>query len=185
MVGLTWIDKIRTYHFKMIEEINFKILCDLTTNLVGLRKGSLCHKSREQKYQVPRAVASVVARMIDETHRTTIAKELKRDRSLIYHYEKMHESNYRSFPKYREVFNKVYNAYSNIQGAKRTFADLNHLTQYLRENGIVNSDNPQTTIRVISGRVEVDIKVSYKDFYDMLEKCKFAMTDCNYNLEII
>ena len=72
-------------HFKMIEEINFKILCDLTTNLVGLRKGSLSCKSRKQKYQVPRTVASVVARMIDETHRTVIAKELKRDRSLLYH----------------------------------------------------------------------------------------------------
>jgi len=169
----------------MIEEINFKILCDLTTNLVGLRKGSLSHKSREQKYQVPRAVASVVSRMIDETHRTTIAKELKRDRSLIYHYEKMHESNYRSFPKYREIFNKVYNAYSNIQGSKRTFYDLDHLKQYLRDNGVRNSDKHQTTLRISSGKVEADVKVSYKDFYDQLEKCKFAMTDCKYNLEII
>ena len=165
--------------------MNFKILCDLTTNLVGLRKGSLSYKSREQKYQVPRAVASVVARMIDETHRTTISKELKRDRSLIYHYEKMHESNYRTFPKYREIFNQVYNAYSNIQGSKRTFVDTKQLEIYLRDNGIENSVKHQTTIRVTSGRISTDIKVSYKNFYDQLEKCKFAMTDCNYNLEII
>ena len=166
----------------MIEDINFKILCHLTTNLVGLRKGSLSCKSRKQKYQVPRTVASVVARMIDETHRTVIAKELKRDRSLIYHYENKHEFNYRSFPKYREIFNKVYNAYSNLQGAKRTFVDTGQLKQYLRDNGITNSEKYQTTIRITSGRVEADIKVSYKDFYNMLEKCKFAMTDCNYNL---
>ena len=172
-------------HFKMIAELNFKILCDLTTNLVGLRKGSLSYKSRETKYHVPRSVASVVARMIDDTHPTIIAKELKRDRVSVYHYEKMHESNYRSFPKYREVFNKVYNAYSNIQGAKRTFVDENQLRQYLRENGVIDSKKYQSIIRVTSGRAEVDIKVSYKDFYDMLEKCKFAMTDCNYNLEII
>ena len=169
----------------MIEEINFKILCDLTTNLVGLRKGSLSYKSREQKYQLPRAVASIVSRMIDQTHRTVIAKELKRDRSLIYHYEKMHESNYRTYPKYREMFNKVYNAYSNIQGAKRTFVDDRQLEIYLRDNGVETSVKHQTTIRVSSGRVSTDIKVSYKDFYDQLEKCKFAMTDCNYNLEII
>jgi hypothetical protein len=172
-------------HFNMIEEINFKILCDLTTNLVGLRKGSLSYKSREQKYQLPRAVASIVSRMIDETHRTVIAKELKRDRSLIYHYEKMHESNYRTYPKYREMFNKVYNAYSNIQGAKRTFVDAKQLEIYLKDNGVKNSEKHQTTIRVSSGRISTDIKVSYKDFYDQLEKCKFAMTDCNYNLEII
>jgi len=169
----------------MIEEINFKILCDLTTNIVGLRKGSLSYKSRKQEYQIPRSVASVVARMIDDTHQNVIAKELKRDRSLVYHYEKMHESNYRSFPKYREVFNMVYNAYSNIQGAKRTFVDSRELEVYLRENGVSNSEKYQTIIRVTSGRVEYDVKVSYKDFYNQLEKCKFAMTDCNYNLEII
>jgi len=161
-------------HFKMIAEDNFRNLCNLTTSLVGLRKGSLACKSREQKYQVPRCVASVVARMIDETHPTIIAKVIKRDRVSIWHYEKMHQSNYRSFPKYREVFNKVYNAYSSMQGAKRTFADLNHLKQYLKENGIHNSDKHQTTIRITSGRVEADVKVSYKDFYNILEKCKIC-----------
>jgi len=172
-------------HFKMIQEDNFKNLCDLTTRLVGLRKGSLAYKSRKQEYQIPRSVASVVARMIDETHRTIIAKELKRDRSLIYHYEKMHEFNYRSFPKYREVFNLVYNAYSSIQGSKRTFSDSRELEIYLRENGVSNSDKYQTIIKVTSGRAECNIRLSYKDFYNQLELCKFALTDCNYNLEII
>ena len=171
----------------MIEEINFKILCDLTTNLVGLDKGSLSYKSRKQKYQIPRAVASVVARMIDKTHRTTIANELKRDRSLIYHYEKMHKKKYNAIlgAKYREVFNKVLNAYTNIQGAKRTFVYDRQLEIYLRDNGIENSIKHQTIIRVISGKAEYDIKVSHKDFSEQYEKCKFAMTDCNYNLEII
>ena len=174
-----------TYHSKMIQEENFKNLCDLTTSLVGLDKGSLSYKSRYQKYQIPRSVAAVIAIMVDKTHYTIIAKQLKRDRSLIYYYEKMHESNYRSFPKYRETFNKVYNAYSNIQGDKRTFADLAHLKRHLKDNGVNNSIKHQTIIRITSGKVQADIKVSYKDFYNQLEKCKFALTDCNYNLEII
>jgi hypothetical protein len=172
-------------HFKMIAEDNFKTLCDLTTSLVGLRKGSLSYKSRAQKYQVPRSVAAVVARMVDDIHPTVIAKEIKRDRVSIYHYEKTHKSNYRSFPKYREVFNKVFNAYSNIKGAKKTFSDLEHLRRHLKDNGVVSSDKHQTTLRISSGKVQADIKVSYKDFYNQLEKCKFALTDCNYNLEII
>ena len=97
----------------------------------------------------------------------------------------MHESNYRTFPKYRDVFNLVYNAYSNLQGAKRTFVDMYHLQNYLRENGIVNSDNHQTIIRITSGKVGTDVKVSYKDFYNQLENCKLALKNCNYNLEII
>ena len=172
-------------HFKMIAQDNFKNLCDLTTSLMGLRKGSLSYKSRAQKYQVPRSVAAVVARMVDDTHPTVIAKEIKRDRVSVYHYERTHNSNYKSFPKYREIFNKVFNAYSNIKGSKKTFADLEHLRQYLRENCIIDSDNHQTTLRITSGKVVLDIKVSYKDFYNQLEKCKFALTDCNYNLEII
>ena len=169
----------------MIEEINFKLLCDLTTNIVGLRKGSLSYRSRKKEYQIPRSVASVVARMVDDTHQNIIAKELKRDRASIYHYEKMHESNYRSFPKYREVFNSVLNAYSNLQGSKRTFVYNKQLEKYLKENGVTASAKYNTIIRIISGRAEYDVKVSYKDFYNQLEKCKFAMTDCNYNLEII
>jgi hypothetical protein len=174
-----------TLFFNMIAEQNFKTLCDLTTNLMGLRKGSLSLKSRKSEYQIPRSVASVVARMVDDATQVVIAKQLKRDRSLIYHYEKMHESNYRTFPKYRDVFNLVYNAYSNLQGAKRTFVDMYHLQNYLRENGIVNSDNHQTIIRITSGKVGTDVKVSYKDFYNQLENCKLALQNCNYNLEII
>ena len=169
----------------MIQKENFKTLCDLTTSLVGLHKGSLSYKSREQKYQIPRTVAAVVARMVDNTHQTVIAKQLKRDRSLVYHYEKTHEANYRSYAKYREVFNKVYNAYTNIQGSKKTFADLSHLHNHLRENGVQQSYKHQTIIRISSGKVQADIKVSYRDFYNQLEKCKFAMTDYNYNIEII
>ena len=171
----------------MIQEVNFKILCNLTTNLVGLPKGSLSNKSRKLKYQIPRSVVCVVAKMIDDTHYKVISKELKRHRVSIYHYEKMHESKYNAIlgSKYREIFNKVYNAYSHLQGSKRTFIDEQELEIYLKENGIISSDENQTIIRVISNRVKVDIKVSYKDFYDQLEKCKFAMTDCNYNLEII
>jgi len=169
----------------MIAEDNFKTLCNLTTSLMGLRKGSLAYKSRKSELQIPRTVAAVVARMVDKTHRTIISKEIKRDRSLIYHYEKMHTSNYASWEKYRDCFNKVYNAYTNIQGSKRTFSDMFHLRHHLREQGVKHSENPQTTIKITSGKVGVDIKVSYKDFYDQLELCKLALRDCNYNLEIL
>jgi len=169
----------------MIAEDNFKTLCDLTTSLMGLRKGSLAFKSRKSEFQIPRAVASVVARMVDDTHPTIIAKEIKRDRVSVWHYEKMHQSNYSTWERYRDCFNKIYNAYTNIQGAKRTFSDMFHLRHHLREKGVKHSANPQATIKITSGDVGVDIKVSYKDFYNQLELCKLALRDCNYNLEIL
>ena len=169
----------------MIAEDNFKTLCNLTTSLMGLRKGSLAYKSRKSELQVPRAVASVIARMVDNIHPTVIAKEIKRDRVSVWHYEKMHQSNYSSWEKYRDTFNKVYNAYTNIQGTKRTFTDMFHLRTHLKEQGVKDSIKYQTIIRIASGKVRVDIKVSYRDFYDQLELCKLALRDCNYNLEIL
>ena len=91
----------------MIQENNFKNLCDFTTSLVGLPKGSLSCRSRKQEFQIPRSVVSVISRIVDETHPNVIAKVLKRDRVSVYHYERTHQSNYKSFPKYRKVFNKI------------------------------------------------------------------------------
>jgi len=169
----------------MVAEDNFKTLCNLTTSLMGLRKGSLAYKSRKSELQIPRAVASVVARMVDDTHPTIIAKQIKRDRACIWHYEKMHQSNYSTWERYRDCFNKIYNAYTNIHDSKRTFSDMFHLRHHLREQGVKHSAKPQAIIKITSGEVGVDIKVSYKDFYNQLELCKLALRDCNYNLEII
>jgi len=174
-----------THLSNMIAEDNFQNLCDLTTRLLDMRKGSLAYKSRKSEFQIPRSVVSVVARMIDKTHPTVIAKVLKRNRASIYHYERIHSSNYRTFPKYRETFNKVYNAYQSIQGAKRTFVDRIELRDFLKDNGVQNSEPHQTTIRIQSGKVGVDIKVSYKNFYNQLENCKLALVNCKYNLEIV
>jgi len=169
----------------MIAEDNFKTLCNLTTSLMGLRKGSLAYKSRRSELQIPRAVAAVVARMVDDVHPSIIAKAINRDRASIWHYEKMHKSNYASWERYRDCFNKIYNAYTSIHDSKRTFSDMFHLRHHLRENGVKHSANPQATIKITSGKVGVSIKVSYKDFYNQLELCKLALRDCNYKLEII
>ena len=169
----------------MEQELNFKTLCQMTTNMLELPEGSLADKSRREELQIPRMVVSVVSKMIDNTHFNIIASGINRDRTLINYYMKMHKSNYRSFPKYRDMFNKIYNAYKDIQGAKRTFADKYHLREHLRQGGVRHSTNPQTTIRVKSGKVKIDIKVSYRDFSNQLELCKLALTDCNYNINIL
>lgn len=169
----------------MIEENNFKTLCNLTTSLMGLRKGSLAYKSRRSELQIPRAVASVVARMVDNIHPSIIAKQIKRDRVSVWHYEQTHQSNYSSYERYRNCFNKIYNAYTNVSVDKRTFTDLFHLKHHLKEHGVKDDINHQTTIKIMSGKVGLHVKVSYKNFYEQLGLCKLALQDCNYTLEIL
>ena len=169
----------------MTTEDNFKNLCALTTNLVGLPKGSLALKTRKTKYQVARMVAAMVARLEDETHRETIANVLDRHRTSINHYERTHSAYYSSFALYRDTFNKVFNAYTEIKDAKLKFIDLYNLQQHLRENGIHDSAKHQTTIRIISGKLRTDIKVSYRDFYNQLELCKLALQNYIHEIKVI
>lgn len=164
------------------QEDNFKALCKMTTNMLELEEGSLALKSRKRELQLPRMVVSVVANMVDETHYNIIAKGIGRDRTLINYYIGMHKSNYRSFPEYRDLFNKIFNSYAEIKDSKRTFEDMYHLRDHLRSNGVRHSENPQTTIRVKSGKVSVDIKVSYRDFSNQYELITLALTNCNYKL---
>ena len=173
------------YHFKMTQEDNFKNLCNLTTSLLGLRKGSLGYKSRIQELQVARSIASVIARIEYEIPHSTIAKVINRDRTLIYHYEKNHKNNYSTFPKYRDTFNKVFNAFQSIEDSKKCFFDLQQLKDYLRKNEIYNSEKHQVSIRIKSGEVGTDIKVSYRDFYNQLENVKLALQNFKYEIEII
>ena len=169
----------------MTQEDNFKNLCNLTTSLLGLRKGSLSYKSRKQELQVARSIASVIARKEYKIPHSTIAKVINRDRTLIYHYEKRHKHNYATFPKYRDIFNKVFNAFQSIEDSKNSFFDLQELKNYLRKNDVVNSEKHQVSIRIKSGDVGTDIKVSYRDFYNQLENVKLALQNFKYEIEVI
>ena len=73
------------------------------------------------------------SRIEDGTHRDVIAKVLDRDRTSINHYEVRHALNYASFPKYRNTFNLIYNAYSEIKDAKYTFKDMYDLKKIFKE----------------------------------------------------
>ena len=177
--------EIMIYHSKMTQEDNFKNLCNLTTSLLGLRKGSLAYKSRRQELQVARSIASVIARKEYEIPHSTIAKVINRDRSLIYHYEKKHNVNYASFPKYRDIFNKIHNAFITIEESKKTFNSIFKLRDHLRANNVIDSNKHQTIVRIKCGKVGLDVKLSYRDFSKQLELIKEALNGYSYELQII
>ena len=164
---------------------NFKNLCNLTTELVGLPKGSLSCKSRKHKYQVPRAVISMIARLEEDVHQTVIAKELNRDRSLIYHYEKMHQSNYRTYEKYRKTYIDVYIEYCNHIKQNKVFKTQSSFINYLAKHNICSSETYNTELYLRSGNFYVNLKLNYKDFYNVIEIIKFALKDYHYEYKVI
>jgi|TARA_R110000764_G_scaffold145512_1_gene233312 hypothetical protein len=169
----------------MTDEMNFRNLCNLTTEIVGLEEGSLSCKSRQKKYQIPRAVASMVGFLKSGIHFNVISKEIGRDRTLLYHYKHYHKANYQSYPPYRDLFNKVYRAYTCIQDAKPSFEDNDHLRQHLRTFGIYDSNLKQVKLKVISGKTSVKYNFSYEEFSGKLEICKLALKDYDMDTKIL
>ncbi len=169
----------------MNQESDFKNLCNLTTNVLGLRKGSLALKSRKQEFQVARMIASIIARSEYKTNRSVIAKVINRDRSLIYHYEKKHSINYASFPKYRDIFNKVHNSFTTIEDSKKVFTSIFKLREHLRINNVIDSNKHQVIVRIVSGKIGLDVKLSYRDFSKQLELIKESLNGYKYDAQII
>ena len=102
----------------MTAEDNFKYICNLTTSVLGLPKGSLALRSQKRYLQVARASAGYIGRTEENIHRTIIGKVLNRDRSLIYHYEYNHNKKYANCLVYRNTFNKIYISYKDLDGTK-------------------------------------------------------------------
>jgi len=171
-----------TYHSNITDKEKFEHICNLTTSLVGLRKGSLAFKSRKQEIQLPRLVASNIARL-SGIHQRAIAEVLKRDRSLIYHYENTHSANYTSWAKYRKMFNLVYKAYEEIEEVKPAFLDRKGMKQHLLEF-VEESEPYQVEILITSGVVGCKIRTSFIKFSYVLKNLKFALANYNHSINI-
>ena len=169
----------------MTEEYNFKNLCDLTTSVLGLPKGSLALKSRKRELQVARAITGYIARSEEDIHRAIIGKVLNRDRSLIYHYEHTHKGNYATCPVYRNAFNIIYKAYKDIGGTKEFFLDKDFMKSYLLKNGVKEILDFNVVLEVKSGQAVCEIKTSFFDFSNQLENVKFVLKDYHYTIKII
>jgi hypothetical protein len=151
---------------------------------MGFEDGSLALKSRKRPLQVARSVAAYIARSEEDIHRTVIAKELKRDRSLIYHYEHSHKGNYATCLVYRNCFNRVYRGYKDIDSTKLTFLNDDFLKRHLIESGVKENEKSQVFLEVKSGESTCLIKTSYFDFSNQLENVKLALTNYHFTVKI-
>tara|TARA_R110002167_G_scaffold90498_1_gene243866 strand:+ start:28 stop:546 length:519 start_codon:yes stop_codon:yes gene_type:complete len=172
----------------MIEEFNFKSICDITTRVMKLPKDCLSLKTRERPLQAARSVAGYIGRTEEDIPPKIIAKVLNKNRTLIYHFEHGHKKNYANCEIYRNTFNKVYKAYKNIVGDKDIFLDNDFMKSYLLKNGVKESKTPkhsEVLLEVKSGQVKCKIKTSYFDFSNQLEIIKLALRNYHYTIKII
>jgi hypothetical protein len=163
----------------------FKNLCDATTDILGLPDGSLSLKSRKRPLHVARAITAYIAVAELNIHRTIIGKGLNRHRSLIYHYEKTHKSNYATCIIYRNSFNKIYSAYKKLDTKSPVFLDDDFLKKHLKKNGVVENEKSQVYLEIKSGESTCIIKTSYFDFANQLKNVKLALQDYQFNIKVL
>jgi len=159
-----------------------KELCDITTDIVGLEQGSLTSLTRREPYAIARQVVANIC-LSQGIHFVTIAKVLNRNRSNIYHYQKNHTINFKTWLKYRRLFTKVYNAYKEDKKEQKTFINDQDLRSHLFSNGVSTSDG-EVFIVVKSGLLKTVVRTSYKDFSNQLENIRIALFDYRYKLDV-
>tara|TARA_R110000737_G_scaffold333765_1_gene351640 strand:+ start:150 stop:659 length:510 start_codon:yes stop_codon:yes gene_type:complete len=169
----------------MIQEYNFKSICNITTRVMKLPKDSLSLKSRKRELQAARSVAGYIGRTEEDIPPKIIAKVLKRNRTLIYHFEHSHKKNYANCEIYRNTFNKVYLEYKNIDGDKDIFLDGDYMKNFLLKNKVTEVKKPDVFLEIKSGQVKCIINTSYFDFSNQLESIKFALQKYHYTIKII
>ena len=169
----------------MVEEFNFKSICDITTRVMELPQDSLALKSRKQSYTVGRSVAGYIARTEEDIQPKIIAKVLNKNRTLVYHYLRIHKDNYANCEVYRNTFNKVYKAYKSIDGDKDIFLDGDFMKSYLLKNGVTEVKIPDVFLEIKSGQVKCIINTSYFEFSNQLENVKFALKNYHFTIKII
>lgn len=157
-------------------------LCDIATEIVGLEQGSLTSLTRKEPYSIARQVVANIS-LSQGIHFVTIAKGLNRKRSNIYHYQKRHNVNFKSWVQYRNIFTKVFNAYKESKKEQKTFINKQDLRSFLLRNG-VNTSEGEVFIVVKSGLLKTVIKTSYKDFSNQLENIRLALLGYQYKLDV-
>lgn len=168
----------------MTEELNFKAICSLATRICGLPNGSLSTKSRVMNLQAARASASYIALTEEKIDRNVIADVLNRDRTVTYHYERTHKKNLNQCKIYRKIFTKIYKEYKNIDSEKEIFVSKRHLRNYLLQNKVVESENPDVFLEVKSGKTICIIKTTYFDFSNQIKNISLALANYHYTLKI-
>ena len=150
-------------------------IAGLATKICGIERGSLSKSSRAAKYSLPRTVVSNIARIDKGIHFDIIAKVLNRDRCSIYHYQKIHKDNYRNWTEYRELFNRVYQAFTDLRDSRKKFVDVQDLRSHIIRAGVVFSDNPSVFIDINSDMFTTSINTDYKNLSSNMEIIRIAM----------
>tara|TARA_R100001082_G_scaffold35561_1_gene18550 strand:+ start:4293 stop:4844 length:552 start_codon:yes stop_codon:yes gene_type:complete len=170
--------------YRITDEQDVNDLIKLSCQICEIDKEGLFGKSRLREYQLPRTVISNIARIDMKIHYNIIAKVLNRDRSSIYHYEKNHLEWYEVYKPYRRIFNKVYNAFTDLKYNLKKFPRPEDIKSFLLKKGVTEDINGKVLINIKCGDVETVMKTNYRNFSEHIELISLALNQDHYEFKL-
>jgi hypothetical protein len=110
------------------------IISENVCKICEISKDTLLSDSRKANIQRARNIFSMIAMHNLEISRDHVANFINRDRSSIYHYEKVHNIDYANNDTYRDLYDAVHNSYTS--GKKFTYISKTELDILLLKNSI-------------------------------------------------
>jgi len=170
----------------MTDKEKFENICDLTTEIVGLQKDDLKSEKRKQELVYSRMIASFIGINNIGIHPDIIADVIKKDRTSVLYYYKMHKHNYSALKKYRDAFNKVYAAFDKSENIKFVFDNRDDLCKCLIDAGVkIATKNKQVKLKIKSGKAEYTLPTTYLQMDYNSKIIKEALKEYDYTEDII
>jgi len=95
----------------------------------------------------------------------------------------VHDGHFRTWKAYRDKFNLILTAYSDLQGVMPQFDNNRGMKRHILEF-VKESEKEQIEILITSGIAGCKITTSFRDFSQTLKNVKFALKKFRHSIEI-
>jgi len=148
---------IESLNRKLSNALEMQKIVDLTELIGGLKKDTLVKKTRRYDVKTARMVMCNVAMNTLDITKDDVAEFIKKHRTSMYHYQKIHDSQYMVWKEYRELYDKVHEEYTN--GKRYATITKDNLYFMLRKNKLYrpNSEDNFQCITLSIGRVKAKV----------------------------
>lgn len=169
---------------KLSDESEVKTLFAIIQKNFGLKERDIKSSSRKELLVITRQVISNIARIENNTHPEIIGSILNKDRTSIISYWKKHDQYLKSWPVYKNTFERIYTDYCRLKDKRQLFSSEQELRSYLFNVGVKFSEKPSIFITVKMKDFVVCINTDYRNFSFNSELIRLALIDYDCQIEI-
>lgn len=161
----------------MTDKEEFKHILDITCKAFNVTKEDIMTKSRKMDLAIARQVAAVIGIKDANIKRDIVAKEINRDRTGMYYYEKKHKEYFDWFQPYRKGYIKVLKEYKNINADKKQFISKAEFNMFIKGIKLNKFTKPDIIITVKYNKYRHDFLSNVFNFTNDMEILKTAFKD--------